>query len=146
MIVKGKFEKLSMAIYGDLVIPETPTVQTYAARTLRPTLDTPLPLPDVVIPFKSEDPTRLAKELLALIPDSPPLSLVIRLMFCLKPSDEDWEDENFPHLYADLDTDDEIFDLESVVHAISRPIPEDLGHDSLVKFAMRLADFVGPKV
>lgn len=146
MIVKGKFEQLSMAIYGEIVLQETPVVQTYVARPLPSTLDTPLPLPEAVVPFKSEDPTRLAKDLLALIPDSPPLSLVIRLMFCLKPSDEDWEDAKFPHLYADLDTEDEIFDLESVVHTISRPIPEHLSRDTLLKFTMRLADFVGPKV
>ena len=56
---------------------------------------------------------QLAEQLLSLIPDSPPLPLVVRLMFCLKPSDDDWDHPDFLNLYADLGGDDESFDLEN---------------------------------
>ena len=67
--------------------------------------------------------------MLSLIPDSPPLPLVVRLMFCLKPSDDDWDHPDFPYLYADLRGDDESFDLEGIVQAISRPIRDDTSEE-----------------
>ncbi|TFK43826.1 hypothetical protein BDQ12DRAFT_695848 [Crucibulum laeve] len=142
MIVKGKFEKLSMAIYGQIVSESSP-VNTYQSKPL-PVFD-PYPLSKAVDPSNSSDPTMLAQQLLALIPDPPPLSLVIRLMLCLKPSDEDWDDENFPYLYADLETEDEDLDLEATIQSASRPVRDDVSEEALTKFATRIADFIGPK-
>ncbi|KAG1806341.1 uncharacterized protein HD556DRAFT_1436315 [Suillus plorans] len=67
----------------------------FATRSTIPTADSPLPThPSVfLVPAldaaKSNEPTALARNLLALIPNAPSLSLVIRLMFCLKQPDDD---------------------------------------------------------
>lgn len=144
MIVKGKFEALSMAIYGDVVSEPPLSSQPYTPRPL-PVTD-PLPLSKAVDPSNSRDPTVLAQQLLALIPDSPPLALVIRLMFCLKPSNEDWDLPEFPYLHADLETEEEDFDLESAIHLTSKPVRDDTQHDSLSNFAANVAEHIGPKV
>ncbi|KAF8897862.1 hypothetical protein BD779DRAFT_1667776 [Infundibulicybe gibba] len=94
MIVKGKFERLSMAIYGDVVSETLPAALSYTPGVLPVVETTPLSQP--LDPSRSLDPSQLARQLLLLIPDSPPLSLVIRLMFCLKPSNDDWDLPDFP--------------------------------------------------
>src|SRR6516164_801455 len=114
MIVKGKIEALSMAIYGDIVSDAPPPTQNYDARPI-PSIEH-VPLSRAIDPSNSSDPTLLAKQLLALIPDAPPLPLVVRLMLCLKPSNEDWELPSFPYLHADLDAEiEEDFDLETAI-------------------------------
>lgn len=144
MIVKGQFESLSMAIYGDIV-SEAPHIQKYDPRPV-PSVE-PFPLSKAVDPSNSSDPTLLANELLALIPNSPPLSLVIRLMFCLKPSNEDWDLPEFPYLHANLQACfDEDFDLETSIQLASKPVRDDSSYDTLSHFAKRIADLIGPKV
>jgi hypothetical protein len=99
MIVCGDFETLSMAMHAD-VVPDTPpkspltplSLPTRSSVSFMPALDA----------AKSEDPTALARNLLALIPNAPSLSLVIRLMFCLKQPNDDWElpsSQNF-HIFT----------------------------------------------
>ena len=61
----------------------------------------------------------IAHQLISLLPDSRPLSLVVRLIFCLKPTNEDWE---HPDLYSDLDNEDEMYSIANLVQFISRPI------------------------
>lgn len=89
MIVKGKFDVLSIAIYGDIVTDTPSSTEKYETHPLPSVV--PVPLSKAVDPSGSSDPTMLAKQLLALIPNSPPLPLVVRLMFCLKPSNDDWD-------------------------------------------------------
>ena len=143
MIVKGRFEALSMAIYGEIV-SESPAVPIYEPKPFG-SLD-PVPLSRNIDPSSSSHPIQLAEQLLSLIPDSPPLPLVVRLMFCLKPSDDDWDHPDFPYLYADMGEDDESFDLEGIVQAISRPIRDDTSEEVLSAFVNRIVDLIGPKV
>ncbi|EAU84430.1 hypothetical protein CC1G_01426 [Coprinopsis cinerea okayama7 len=142
MIIKGNFEVLSMAIYGH-VVAEKPPVLSYEPKTL-PIVE-PFPLSRNLDPANSTEPRALAEKLLALIPNPPRLPLVVRLMFCLKPSDEDWDDPEFPDLYADLEDRDSDFDLEGVVNSVSRPIPDDLPQDTFLTLVDRVNDFLGPK-
>lgn len=144
MIVKGKFNALSMAIYGDIV-SEPPPVQKYEPKPL-PSVES-IPLSRAVDPSNSSDPTLLAKQLLSLIPDSPPLPLVVRLMFCMKPSNEDWELPDFPYLHADLDGEvEEDFDLQAALRWTSRPVQDDTSLETLSRFAVRVASCIGQKV
>ncbi|KAF8165625.1 hypothetical protein B0H34DRAFT_647411 [Crassisporium funariophilum] len=142
VIIQGEFDQLSMAIYGE-IIADTPDIQSYEGRPL-PALE-PVPLSKAIDPSNSVDSTALAEQLLSLLADSPPLPLIIRLMLCLKPPDEDWEHEDFPYLYSDLDKEDEDFDLESLVQSSSRPIREDVSVQSLLNFASRINGFIGSK-
>ncbi|KAJ6616217.1 hypothetical protein B0H10DRAFT_2219617 [Mycena sp. CBHHK59/15] len=143
MIVKGKFESLSIAIYGEIVSEPVPEPLAYEPKPL-PSVE-PLPLPKAVDPSNSLDPTHPANQLLALIPDSPPLALVTRLMFCLKPSNEDWELPEFPYLHADLDAEGDAFDLEGALLCTAKPVRDDIPHEALSAFATKVAEAVGPK-
>ena len=143
MIVKGSYETLSLAIYGEVVSDASP-VHSYQPSAL-PIVE-PRPLSRAIDPANSTDPKELAEKLLSIISDPVPLPLVVRLMFCLKPSDEDWEDPEFPHLYSDLENSDEDFDLEGVVASVRRPIRESTSTEAFTTLANRVADFIGPKV
>ena len=142
MIVKGAFESVSMAIYGDVVSEMPPPSLTYEPKAI-PSFD-PIPLSSALDPSNFRDPTKLALQLLELIPDAPPLPLVIRLMFCLKPSNDDWDLPEFPYLYADLDED--FSDLEKACRLTSRPVADTTSHASFARFSEAVARSVGPKV
>ena len=144
MIVKGNFIKLSMAIYGDVAseLPSTPS--PYVPSDLPPL--NPTPLSPALDPANSEDPTALTCNLLSLIPDAPPLPLVIRLMFCLKPANDDWDLPEFPYLHPDLDEDPDDFDLDYAYQLTSQPVADDVPVESLQGFADRVAGAIGPKV
>lgn len=145
MIVKGKFEALSMAIYGEIVSDTPPPLPQYEPRSI-PSVE-PVLLSRAVDPSNSSDPTALARELLTLLPDSPPLPLVVRLMFCLKPSDEDWDLPEFPYLHADLDAEtEEEVDLETAILYTSKPVRDDTPDESLSRFVAKVAGCIGPKV
>ncbi|KAH9955114.1 hypothetical protein BGW80DRAFT_1476506 [Lactifluus volemus] len=143
MIVRGNFIKLSIAIYGDVAseLPSTPS--SYVPSDLPPL--NPAPLSPALDPANSEDPTALTCNLLSLIPDAPPLPLVIRLMFCLKPANDDWDLPEFPYLHPDLDEDPDDFDLDYAYQLTSQPVAEDVPVESLQRFADRVADAIGPK-
>lgn len=144
MIVKGAFECVSMAIYGDVVSELPPPPTTYEPKQI--SLPEPVPLARALDPSNSSDPSWLAKELLTLIPDSPPLSLVIRLMLCLKPSNDDWELPEFPYLYADLEAEDGEFSLDKAFLFTSRPVHDDATVELLQRFSERVVGVIGPKV
>lgn len=142
MIVRGKFEKLSMAIYGDLVPEAMGSPQAYMPKQL-PQLSNTL-LPPALDPANDVNPTSLAESLLTLISpeDRPTLTLIVRLMFCLKPSNEDWEEKDFPHLYSDLDREVDDFKLERAVEMTSRPVSDSIDEGTLREFAARLGGSV----
>ncbi|KAH7909400.1 hypothetical protein BJ138DRAFT_1198858 [Hygrophoropsis aurantiaca] len=143
MIVRGDFECVSMAIYGETVSDPPPPPISYTP-TLLPVIEPRNIIPSLD-PAKNSDPTAVAKQLLALIPQPPPLTLVIRLMFCLKPPNEDWDDPAFPHLYSDLDEDDMDIDLDSAFRCLSRPVADDIPCEPLERYAEKVADAIGPK-
>ena len=142
MVIKGDFESVSMAIYGDIVSEIKPSVQPHDLLQLN-SVDS-RPLIGAVDPSNAADPTLLARQLLALIPDAPPLPLVIRLMLCLKPSNDDWDDPDFPYLYADLTSG--IDDLEQALQITARPVADDTSPDVIRKFSECIAAAIGPKV
>jgi hypothetical protein len=144
MIVRGDFETVSMAIYGDVVSDTSPKPTTNSPLTL-PTYSS-VPIVPALDAAKSNDPTALARNLLALIPDSPSLSLVIRLMFCLKQPNDDWELSEFPHLYSDLNEGEMEMDLDAAFRCLSRPIADDISSEQLHCFAKKVSEVVWPKV
>lgn len=144
MIVRGDFECVSMAIYGELITDATASVTSYAPGVLQ--LPEPVPISPALDLANASDPTGLARQLLALIPGAPPLNLVIRLMFCLKPPNDDWDLPEFPHLYSDLNEEDIDIDLDSAFRCLSRPVAEDVSVESLQQFAEKIADAIGPMV
>ncbi len=144
MIVKGSFECLSMAIYGEVVSDNAPTPATYEPRPL-PSVS-PVALTPSLDPANTRDPTQLARQLLKLIPDAPELELVVRLVFCLKPSNEDWDLPEFPYLHPDLDEDVAEFDLEKAFRLTTRPVPDNVSSEAVSRFAEKVARCVHPKV
>jgi hypothetical protein len=144
MIVKGNFTKLSMAIYGDVVSEPPSTPSSYVPSVLSPL--TPTPLSPILDPANSADPTTLTRNLLSLIPDAPPLPLVIRLMFCLKPTNDDWDLPEFPYLHPDFNEDPIDFDLDYAYQLTGQTVADDVPLEALQRFVDRVADAIGPKV
>lgn len=144
MVVKGSFESLSMAIYGDVSSEILPLPSTYEAKHI-PSIE-PIPLHPTLDPGSHHDPTALAYQLLDLIADSPPLPLIVRLMFCLKPSNDDWDSPSFPYLYADLEGLPEDADIEHAVEATLRPAADDTSDAIFQNFAQKVAQVLVPKV
>ncbi|KAI6040458.1 hypothetical protein EDC04DRAFT_2894185 [Pisolithus marmoratus] len=142
MIVRGDFETVSMAIYGEPVSEVPSAVTSYEARQLPVIESTSLsPALDLA---RSSDSTRLARQLLSLIPDAPSLNLVIRLMFCLKPPNDDWDLPEFPHLYSDLHEEDMDIDLDSAFRCLGRPVADEVSPEALMRFAEKVADAISP--
>lgn len=144
MIVKGAFESVSMAIYGDVVNELPPPKTTYDPRPL-PTFDT-IPLSPALDPANARDPTALASQLLTLIPDAPPLPLVIRLMFCLKPSNEDWDLPDFPYLFADLEQLSEDSTIDEIYRLSMRSVRDDTPSQDFTGLAEKVMRSLGPPV
>lgn len=144
MIVKGTFQAVSMAIYGDIVSDVPITPKTYQPRPLPSTIATPLPA--ALDPANARDPSQLARELLKLIPDAPELELAVRLVFCLKPSNDDWDSPDFPYLYADLEDDSNDFSLERAFRSTARPVADDISSEILNRFAEKVGQCVNVKV
>lgn len=144
MIVKGDFENLSLAVYGENLSEESATT---AAHTSSSRLSLPPPsLSKALDPANSSDPTALACQLLSLVPDPPSLSLVVRLILSLKPQPDDWDLPEFPHLYAELEGDFDLLDLDSVVDKLARPVPESMMEEYFTRLAEAIVDLIGPKV
>ncbi len=144
MIVKGEFTSLSMVIYGD-VLSEFPSHPSVYTPKVHPSFE-PVAVSRALDPSNAHDPTLLARQLLSLIPDAPPLPLVIRLMFCLKPSNDDWDRPEFPYLHPDFEEASEDFDLERAYSITTKPVPDDVSPETLAKFAENVLRCVGEKV
>ncbi|KZT05628.1 uncharacterized protein LAESUDRAFT_655713 [Laetiporus sulphureus 93-53] len=143
MIVRGSFECVSMAIYGDIMAELPPPPTTYDPRPL-PSIE-PVPIAPVLDPSNSLDPTLLARQLLNVIPDAPSLPLAIRLVFCLKPPSDDWDLPEFPYLHPDFDNDTADFDLEKAFRLTTRPVSDDVQDDTLLRFAENVAKSIRGK-
>lgn len=139
-----------MAIYGT-VVAERPDIAEYTPRSL------PVPstqsLPAALDVGYNTNPTSLAQQLLGLIPSPAPLALVMRLMFCLRPEKEDWDNPQFPYVYTNLDLiledddiENEVLDLQTLVQAVSKPLKDDIPSESLAEFAGRVRDLFGTDV
>ncbi|KAH9938022.1 uncharacterized protein B0H18DRAFT_1080825 [Fomitopsis serialis] len=144
IIVRGNFERVSMAIYGDVMSELPPPPTTYEPKPL-PTFE-PVQISRALDPSNSLDPSALARELLNLIPDAPPLPLAIRLVFCLKPPSDDWDLPEFPYIFAELDADAGEIDFEKASVLTTRPVSDDVEDEVLLRFAENMAQSVGEKV
>lgn len=158
MILKGNFDYLTLAIYGDVVSELPPPSPSYTPQPF-PQI-TPTPLSRTLDPSNSPDPTSLAQNLLKLIPDDseygppPPLALVVRLMLCLKPSNEDWDLDGFPYLFANLDLEDKVedggsecedeFDLDKAWRILGRGVDDSTELATLERFVDKIASVIGP--
>ncbi|KZT71498.1 hypothetical protein DAEQUDRAFT_665661 [Daedalea quercina L-15889] len=140
IIVRGSFERVSMAIYGDVMSELPPPPTTYKPKPL-PTFE-PVQISRALDPSNSLDPSALARQLLNLIPDAPPLPLAIRLVFCLKPASDDWDLPEFPYIFADLDANAAQLDLEKASVVTTRPVSDDVEDEVLLRFAENVAQSV----
>ena len=138
---------MSIAIYGE-VVGEHTEISEYEPKPLP--APAPIPLSLALDVANSVHPTALAEQLLALMPSPAPLALLIRLMFCLKPEKEDWDNPHFPYVYSNFektfgggDIENEVFDLESLVQAVSKPLKEDVSAESLTEFVGKMRDLLG---
>jgi len=150
IIFQGQFKEVSIAIYGEVVVEHT-EVSEYEPKPLP--ASAPIPLSPALDLANSVHPTVLAEQLLALMPSPAPLALLIRLMFCLKPEKEDWDNPHFPYVYSNFektfggdDIENEVFDLESLVQAVSKPLKEDVSAESLTEFVGKMRDLLGSDV
>lgn len=141
MIVRGSFEAVSMAIYGEYAKEMPPLADTYTPKNT--IASEPPPIAKALDPSMARNPTQLARQLLNLIPNAPPLSLIIRLMFCLKvPSDDDWDNPEFPYIYPSLDQDPATFEFEQAKALLKRPVAEDTKPAEMQRFADLLATLI----
>jgi hypothetical protein len=139
-----------MAVYGDLIGERLEAVE-YEPKPLK--VPIPVCLSPALDPAISSNPTALAEQLLTLMPSPTPLSLLIPLMFCLKPEEEDWDNPSFPYVYSnfgmalnDDDIENEVFDLGSLVQSVSKPLKDDVSAESLTEFAGKMKDLLGSDV
>ena len=144
MIFQGAFESVSLAIYGDLVSEQSTPSPTYRPNLLPVVEHSSLTGP--LDPANAKDPTLLARQLLELTHESPSLAIVVRLMYCVKPSDVDWEHPDFPYLYVDIDQDIADFSLEKAVKLTTEQISDQLTSDQLSHFADKISNTIGPPV
>ncbi|KIY73864.1 hypothetical protein CYLTODRAFT_152907 [Cylindrobasidium torrendii FP15055 ss-10] len=142
MIISGSFTKLSFALYGQVVAPEPPiAVSAYHPLSI-PSAPRSLLPPSIHVAALS-DPTTLAASLLKLVPDyEPDLPQVTRLMFCLKPNNDEWASSDFPYHGSPLDIPDN-FDLELASDMASRLV--NASKESMTIFAQRIKEALGPK-
>ncbi|KAJ8583248.1 hypothetical protein M405DRAFT_828989 [Rhizopogon salebrosus TDB-379] len=131
-ILRGDFEAVSMAIYGDVVSDTSPEPTTYSSLTI-PTHSS-VPLVSALDAVMSNNLTALARNLLELLPDLHSLSLVIRLIFCLK------QPRGCPHLYSDLREEEMEMDLDTAFRCLSRPIADDISSEQLYRFAKKVSE------
>lgn len=144
MIVKGAFQSVSLAIYGE-VASEAPSAPTAYTPKTYASID-PVPIPRALDPSTCYDPTQLSRQLLSLIPEAPPLELIVRLMFCLKPAHDDWDAPEFPYLHPDLEQLDAEADLEKVSEFLMRPVADEIPEDVVTRFTETVVGMIGEKV
>jgi hypothetical protein len=67
-------------------------------------------------------------------------------MFCLKPTNDDWDLPEFPYLHPDFGDYPFDFDLDYAYQLTSQPVADDVPLEVLQHFADKVADAIGPKV
>lgn len=136
---------MSLGIYGEVVSDHNspPTPLPHVENTA---VSTPSYLPPSLDAVNHADPTSIANQLLAVLPDSPPLHLIIQLVFCLKPEAEDWDRPDFPYLYSDLTRPVDEADLGLAISEIMRPVDVSVPTETLQSFASQVAELLRSKV
>lgn len=126
-----------MAVYGDVASEVVPLSPEYHPLPL-PVVD-PVQLHPALDPANMHDHTLLAQQLLESVPKAPPLALAIRLIFCLKPTSTDWDDPEFPCLYASPDNGKPDMDVDECYQLSKRPVSEDATSESVQDFTSSFA-------
>ncbi|KAG8702491.1 hypothetical protein FRC08_003452 [Ceratobasidium sp. 394] len=130
VIVQGSFEKLTIAIYGRLVL-EGPTEQPLPApaTTLLPPVATHA-LPRSIDVSSLADSSQTAKTLLRANPTNPPLRHILHSLLCYVitpegPFDE-WDERNGNPLERLLESDtiDAVELMQEAIQALRKPLPE----------------------
>ncbi|TRM67916.1 hypothetical protein BD626DRAFT_107944 [Schizophyllum amplum] len=139
MIIKGNFERLSLAVYGDLVADLIALKPTAAPITL-PSVQS-RPLTAALDPANAQNSMSIASQLLTLMSDPPPLHTVLCLMYCLKPDENDWDHADFPNVYLDLRSELENFKLDQVFFW-TRPISESAPGEDISAYFLKFAQAI----
>lgn len=63
-------------------------------------------------------------------------------MFCLKPSTDDWNEPEFPHLYANIRNKSFRIDLDEAIEITSRPIAADTDRAIIESFALKIVSSI----
>jgi hypothetical protein len=131
MIIQVQCTSLTISVYGEVPGDSTSSdVPANVGSAMAPL--PPIQLHPSLHPACSLDPTRLACQLLSNSSRPVPLSLTIRLMFCIKPRKEDWDHPNFP-LFLNLN--DKPKSTADLVNMLSYPIDESCAREDLCQFA-----------
>ena len=145
MIIRGSFQYLSLAVYGNTVAGnEDITQRAYEPKPL-PVLEHTSLSPQLD-PSNTLDPTTLARSLLSSSEAPVPLELITKLMFCLKPSNEDWDEAEFPYLYSDLGLFNDRPTVDFAVEVTARPTSDQVEEVILKEFAANVANVFDPDV
>jgi hypothetical protein len=78
--------------------------------------------------------------------ETAPLPLVICLMFCPKPANDNWDPPELQYLHPDFNEDPIDFDLDYAYQLTGQPVADDVPLEVLQRFVDRVADTIGPKV
>jgi hypothetical protein len=78
-----------------------------------------------------------------MLPDPPPLTLLTRLMFCLKASSEDWDSPEFPYVFANWD--DPFESILDAVNCTKRPARDDVTLEEVERFCDMTCAFLDDK-
>lgn len=120
-----------MAIYGRVTAPPSHQHTQYNPRDI-PLLSSPRPLLSAIDPAIMPLPISLATDLLNTVQDSPPISLITQLVFCLKPLDDDWDHPSFPYMFADMEVGDrDEVTLQEIIQILSTPVYEDVTNEEI---------------
>uniref|UniRef100_D8PQY6 Virilizer N-terminal domain-containing protein n=1 Tax=Schizophyllum commune (strain H4-8 / FGSC 9210) TaxID=578458 RepID=D8PQY6_SCHCM len=136
MIVKGNFKRLSLAVYGDLVSdlaapkPEPAPVSLSSIE--------PRPLSAALDLVNAQDASSVATKLMTLLKNPPPLHVILRSQFCLKPDDDTWDHPDYPNVYVDLAEQLEDFKFRAVIYW-TRPISETASEEDISAYFSRFA-------
>ncbi|KAL1709173.1 hypothetical protein EV121DRAFT_253281 [Schizophyllum commune] len=136
MIVKGNFKRLSLAVYGDLVSdlaapkpePAPISLTSIEPRSLSAALDL----------VNAQDASSVATKLMSLLKNPPPLPVILRSQFCLKPDDDTWDHPDYPNVYVDLAEQLEDFKFRAVIYW-TRPISETASEEDISAYFSRFA-------
>lgn len=144
MVIQGDFVQVTLAVYGDASSEPSLDPVSYEATPLSDIFHHRLS--SALDPANSNEPTLHSREIFKLIPHSPPLPVVIRLIFCLKPAGAEWGGDLFS-LDDCIATDvSGLGWLEKAVEPLMTPVHDNVSLDSLKVFAEKTSEALIEKV
>ena len=86
----------------------------------------------------AQDASSVATKLMSLLKNPPPLPVILRSQFCLKPDDDTWDHPDYPNVYVDLAEQLEDFKFRAVIYW-TRPISETASEGDISAYFSRFA-------